>query len=72
MLWKSVVSVYLTMLVRSMLSLRDRKHLIPVKQLAVTNSRGQKAQFWGFDHIGQVACHLDLETPFQDGWRAML
>ncbi|KAF2669661.1 putative 2-hydroxychromene-2-carboxylate isomerase [Microthyrium microscopicum] len=37
-----------------------------------TNKKGETEAFWGFDHLGQVADHLGLERPLQDGWRAML
>lgn len=37
-----------------------------------TNSKGEKEGFWGFDHIGQVCDHLELERPKTGGWRAML
>jgi len=39
----------------------------------VTNSRGEKESFWGFDHLGQVVDHLGLERPRNNrGWKAML
>ncbi|KAK5124074.1 hypothetical protein LTR85_002271 [Meristemomyces frigidus] len=36
-----------------------------------TNAAGEKAGFWGFDHLGQVIEHLGLERK-EDGFRAML
>lgn len=36
-----------------------------------TNAQGEKAGFWGFDHLGQVLEHLGLERN-GDGYRAML
>lgn len=38
----------------------------------VTNSKGEKEGFWGFDHLGQVVEFLGLEKPKNGGWRAML
>ena len=41
-----------------------------------TNARGEREDFWGFDHIGQVIDHLGLErqlgTRNEGGWKAML
>ncbi|KAK4546119.1 hypothetical protein LTR36_002256 [Oleoguttula mirabilis] len=38
---------------------------------AATNAQGEKAGFWGFDHLGQVVEHLGLERTGQ-GFRAMM
>ncbi|MDI1490289.1 MAG: hypothetical protein OHK93_001489 [Ramalina farinacea] len=43
----------------------------------VTNVKGEKEAFFGFDHIGQVANHLGLRKPEagslgEGGWKAML
>ncbi|KAI9739628.1 MAG: hypothetical protein M1834_006346 [Cirrosporium novae-zelandiae] len=44
-----------------------------------TNAKDEKETFWGFDHIGQVCEHLELDRSKglgvkkeEQGWRAML
>ncbi|KAI9818110.1 MAG: hypothetical protein M1827_000735 [Pycnora praestabilis] len=42
-----------------------------------TNAEGKEESYWGFDHLGQVIDHLELERPkrgsaTEGGWRTML
>ncbi|MCJ1255016.1 hypothetical protein MMC24_002832 [Lignoscripta atroalba] len=45
--------------------------------IVATNAQGKKQGFWGFDHLGQVIDHLEIqhpqgETSRERGWRVML
>ncbi|KAF2759234.1 HCCA isomerase/glutathione S-transferase kappa [Pseudovirgaria hyperparasitica] len=37
-----------------------------------TNAKGEKETFWGFDHLGQVCRHLEIDMPREGGWRSVL
>lgn len=37
-----------------------------------TNAKGEKESFWGFDHLGLVVDHLDLERSQAGEWKMML
>lgn len=40
--------------------------------MVCTNPKGEKENFWGVDHLGQVTAFLGLEKPSARGWQALL
>jgi hypothetical protein len=37
-----------------------------------TNEKGEREEFWGVDHLGQLALFLELDRTADTGFRALL